>query len=151
MSTASPTTEYFSVPEQRADNWVKLNRLAAALQKRPDDAALREEAATMLAAMQPLEELNGYPGPRLLGRVHERLNSGDWRGFQRLTQRISSALLSNSYRDSVEVWKTEDESEASLMDILPPTLGRGQSRRPYFEVLIVTPDDRSTWSEMRQL
>ena len=105
----------------------------------------------MLAAMQPLEELNGYPGPRLLGRVHERLNSGDWTGFQRLTQRISNALLSNSYRESIEAWKTEDEGDAALLDILPPTLGRGQSRRPYFEVLIVSPDDRATWPEMRQM
>ena len=151
MSTDPSTIEYFSVPERRVDNWVRLNRLAGALQKRPDDATLHEEAAATLAAMQPLEELNGYPGPRLLGQVRERLNAGDWTGFQRLTQRISGALLSNSYRESPEVWGVEEEGEGSLLDILPPTLGRGQSRRPYFEVLIVSPDDRATWPEMRQL
>ena len=151
MSTTSNSIVYFSIPEQRVDNWVKLHRLARALQKRPDDATLREEAATLLAAMQPLEDLNGYPGPELTAQVRDRLNAGDWTGFQRLAQRISGALLSNSYRESPEVWGVEEEGEGSLLDILPPTLGRGQSRRPYFEVLIVSPDDRATWPEMRQL
>ena len=151
MSASSSDVEFFSIPEQRVDNWVRLHRLAAALQKRPEDAALRQEAAAILTAMQPLEELNGYPGPRLTAQVQERFSANDWAGFQRLVQRIGSALMSNSYRESLEAWKTEEEGESSLIDILPPTLGRGQSRRPYFEVLIVTPDDRATWPEMRQL
>ena len=151
MSVTSPAVEVFSVPERRVDNWVRLHRLAVALPKRPDDVALREEAAAMLMAMQPLEDLCGYPGPRLMTQVHERFHAGDWAGFLRLTQRISGALLSHSYRESPEAWSAEEEGEPSLLDILPPTLGRGQSRRPYFEVLIVSPDDRSTWAEMRQL
>ena len=151
MSASSSDVEFFSIPEQRVDNWVRLHRLAAALQKRPEDAALRQEAAAILTAMQPLEDLCGYPGPRLTAQVQERFSANDWAGFQRLVQRIGSALMSNSYRESLEAWKTEEEGESSLIDILPPTLGRGQSRRPYFEVLIVTPDDRATWPEMRQL
>src|SRR5436309_1359371 len=35
-------------------------------------------------------------------------------------------------------------------EVLPPGLGRGQSRKPYFEVLIVTPGERSTWNAMRE-
>ena len=53
----------------------------------------------MLAELAPLEELCAYPGPRLMTQVHERVQAGDWTGFSRLVQRISSALLSNSYRD----------------------------------------------------
>ncbi len=35
-------------------------------------------------------------------------------------------------------------------EVLPPGLGRGQARKPYFEVLIVTPGERSTWDDMRE-
>ena len=66
-------------------------------------------------------------------------------------QRISAALLANSYRDDPEAWKLEDEGEAYTPDILPPSVGRGQSRRPYFEILMVSPGERSTWPELREV
>ena len=74
-----------------------------------------------------------------MAQVHERLQTGDWTGFARLVQRISGALLSNSYRDDQEPWKADEEGEARVPDILPPSIGRGQSRRPYFEILLVSP------------
>ena len=33
--------------------------------------------------------------------------------------------------------------------VLPPSIGRGQARKPYCEVLIVSPGERSTWGPMR--
>jgi arginine decarboxylase len=101
--------------------------------------------------MEPIEDLCGYPGPRLMAQVHDRIRTGDWTGFLRLVQRISAALLANSYRDDPEAWKHEDEGEAYAPEILPPAIGRGQSRRPYFEILMVSPGERSTWPELREV
>ncbi|MGE5666982.1 MAG: decarboxylase [Betaproteobacteria bacterium] len=97
-----------------------------------------------------MEDLNGYPGPHLMAQVHERLSTGDWTGLARLVQRISIALLSNSYREDREAWTTDDETEAHLPDILPPSVGRGQTRKPYFEVLIVAAGERATWPVLRE-
>jgi arginine decarboxylase len=32
---------------------------------------------------------------------------------------------------------------------LPPSIGRGQARRPYFEILYVSPADRGMWPDIR--
>ena len=43
----------------------------------------------------------------------------------------------------------EDEGEAHVPNILPPAIGRGQARRPYFEMLLVAPGERSAWPTLR--
>ncbi|HEX6529530.1 MAG TPA: decarboxylase, partial [Burkholderiales bacterium] len=83
--------------------------------------------------------------------VQEHLKASEWKGFGRLAQRISISLLSNSYRDDAEAWKSDDEEdEAHVPAALPPSIGRGQARKPYCEVLVVTPGERSTWAATRQ-
>jgi len=150
----NPTMEirdFFYAAEARIDRWRTVNRVAKALatSQRPA-AGPGEDPRALLAELQPLEELCGYPGPGLMAQVHERLQTGDWTGFARLVQRISSALLSNSYRDDQQVWRVEENGEARVPDILPPSIGRGQSHRPYFEVLLVSPAERAAWPEIRE-
>ena len=84
-----------------------------------------------------------------MAQVHERLQTGDWTGFARLVQRISSALLTNSYRDDQEAWRADEEGEAASPRRPAPSVGRGQGRRPYFEILIVSPAERAMWPEIR--
>jgi len=145
-------SNFFSASEGRLDRWRTLNRIAKNMVgvAEQDAEALRQEAQTLSTDMGPLEDFCGYPGPRLMARLHERLKTGDWTGFARLGQRISNALLTNSYRDNTEPWKAEEESETRYSDILPPSIGRGQSRKPYFELLVVTPSERSMWPEIRE-
>ena len=145
--------EFFSASEARVDRWRSLHRLAKALSSSnaPQTEPLSAEAADLLATMEPIEDLCGFPGHRLMAQVHDRMRTGDWTGFLRLVQRISFALLANSYRDDPEAWKVEDEGEAYTPDVLPPVIGRGQSRRPYFEVLMVSPGERSSWPEIREV
>jgi arginine decarboxylase len=148
---AMDVRDFFYAAEARIDRWRTLNRVAKALAGtglRPVGVA--EDPKALLAELQPLEDLCGYPGPRLLAQVHERLQTGDWTGFARLVQRISGALLSNSYRDDQEPWKADEEGEARLPDVLPPSIGRGQGHRPYFEVLLVSPAERAMWPEIRE-
>lgn len=150
-----PTMEirdFFSAAEARIDRWRTLNRIGRALASAGPRAGGGPtlDPGPVLAELQPLEDLCGYPGPRLMEQVHERAKVKDWTGFARLVQRISSALLSNSYRDDHDAWKTDEEGDARLPDILPPALGRGQARRPYFEVLLVSPAEHAVWPEIRE-
>src|SRR5690349_5286744 len=144
--------EFFAASEARVDRWRTLNRLAKILAGTGPYSAggVRQEPKELLAELAPLEELCGYPGPRLMAQVRERLQIGDRVGFARLVQRISSALLSNSYRDDSASWRSDGDDETHAPDVLPPSIGRGQARRPYFEVLIVSPADRAMWPEIRE-
>lgn len=142
---------FFAASEARVEQWRLLYRYAKALAAASGAAMerLQSQAENLLQTMAPLEDLCGYPGPGLIVQLYERLGNKDWAGFARLVQRISLSLLANSYRDVPGAWKLEDEGEAHIPDILPPTLGRGQSRRPYFEVLLVLPGERSAWPALR--
>jgi arginine decarboxylase len=145
-------SNFFSAAEGRLDRWRTLHRIAKALAGagERDKEALRQEAQKLLADMAPIEDFCGYPGPRLMVQMHERLQTADWTSFARLVQRISNALLTNGYRESADAWKAEEEGEPRPTDILPPSIGRGQSRKPYFEVLMVSPGERSMWPEIRE-
>ena len=137
----SSARAFFSASEERVERWRELHR--AVKDKRQQDAAAQ------LAQLDALEDLCGYPGSRLMALVHERLKENDWPGLGRLVQRISLSLLSNSYRDDPEAWKSDEEQEdAHIPKVLPPSIGRGQARKPYCEVLVVTPGERSTWGAM---
>jgi arginine decarboxylase len=144
--------QFFSASEARFDRWRTLNRVAKALVA-PGGLGvdrLRAEFAKVMEEVTPLEDFNAYPGPHMMNNLQERLKTGDWTGLARLVQRVSAALLSNSYRDDTEAWSVDEEGEARLPDILPPSVGRGQSRRPYFEVLIVSAGERATWPALRE-
>ncbi|WNC94159.1 decarboxylase [Paraburkholderia sp. FT54] len=144
--------QFFSASEARVDRWRSLNRIVRTLatQSQQDASGLRDEALAVLDELRPLEDLNGYPGPFLMAQVDARLAASEWHTLSRLVQRISAALMSNSYRDDQEAWKAEEEGELRLPDFLPPSIGHGQSRKPYFEVLVVAAGERSTWPDIRE-
>src|SRR5262245_40186526 len=140
---------FFSASESRDERWRELHRAAKSLAAGGGQAdKAKQEAGALLKELSPLEELCGYPGPRLMAQLAERMKDGDGQGLARLTQRISISLLSNSYRDDPEAWKSEDEDDPHVPAVLPPSIGRGQARKPYCEVLIVSPSERSTWGAM---
>jgi arginine decarboxylase len=151
-----PSTEsagaraFFSASEERVQRWREVHRAAKALAGGGQADKLRPEVTALLGQLGPLEDLCGYPGPRLLAQVHERFKTAEWGSLARLTQRISMSLLSNSYRDDPEAWKSEDEDDPHVPKVLPPSIGRGQARKPYCEVLVVSPAERSTWEAMRE-
>ena len=101
MSTTSgdrplSLNQFFAASEARVDRWRTLNRVARALTATgPGSAAsLRLDPKELLAELAPLEEFCAYPGPGLMGLVHERLQTGDRTGFARLIQRISGSHFS---------------------------------------------------------
>src|SRR5690606_37771705 len=80
----------------------------------------------------------------------ERLEENDTAGFARLVQRIGMALMSNAYRDDAAAWSSDEDADAEMPDVLPPSVGAGRARRPYFEVLIVSSAERSAWPALRE-
>ena len=58
--------------------------------------------------LPPMEAFQAYPGGRLLNsinRIKERVAAGDALGTARLVQRVSSALMSRSYRSDAGEWE----------------------------------------------
>jgi arginine decarboxylase len=104
---------------------------------KPADGRAAVEAA--LAQVSALEDFFAYPGPRLMKALAERIAADDALGVARLVRRMSGALLAGSYRYDSGEWETNDEGGASVPDRLSATLEGGETHRPYFETLFVTP------------
>jgi arginine decarboxylase len=134
--------QFFSGPGARADRWRDLQDAAQAWAAGTDN---RTKFETMLAELAATEEYHAYPGSHLLVALRDSAAADDARSTHELVRRISTALLTRSFRRHAGDWDVNDEADASLPDILPPTLGRGESHRPYFETLIVTGLPAERW------
>ena len=134
--------QFFSGPGARADRWRDLLDAAQAWQAGTDN---RTKFETMLAELAATEEYHAYPGPHLLAALRDRAASDDARSTHELVRRISTALLTRSFRRHAGDWDVNDETDGAIPDILPPTLGRGELHRPYFETLIVTGLPAERW------
>ncbi len=136
----------------RNDQWRQMNALARAWTLAPAGPpanSLHEQAAGLFATILRLEQCWAYPGPKLLGAVRAALAARDAAMFTRLVQKISGALLSGDFRRSDIAWEAGAEGDEVLLDALPPELDRGPAHKPYFEVLVVTPSDPSSWERAR--
>jgi len=142
---------FFSAVAARLDLWRDLSRKVQAWAASP---ASRGEAKSQTActeaftALLPLESFQAYPGVRLLNSIKERLAAGDAIGTARLVQRISSALMSRSYRSDAGEWEAEDDATAAER-VMPTALGE-TAAKPYFEVLFVTGTPTSRWPALVQ-
>ncbi|MGH7876014.1 MAG: decarboxylase, partial [Candidatus Binatia bacterium] len=145
--------DFFSAAEARTDRWCEMSSVgraweSAIAQGQPPDKPLAE-AEQLLGEIGPLENYWAYPGPRLMATVRESLGEANAGVFARLVQKISNSLLTGGYRQDSGAWDPLQESEARPLDVLPPDGQTGESRKPYFEVLVVTPNDPSTWERAR--
>lgn len=139
--------QFFSGPGARADQWRELVDLAEAWSRGTKERAEFEAAIADLAVT---EEFHAYPGPQLMGALRDRAAMDDARAATTLARRIFNALLTRSFRQQTSDWETFDESEGAVANVLPPSLGRGEQHRPYFEVLIVTSAPAARWPALCQ-
>ncbi|HEY5769922.1 MAG TPA: hypothetical protein VIS71_08755, partial [Terrimicrobium sp.] len=124
------------MPAARADRWRDTVGLARAWSSgRADKAAV--EAA--FAELGPIEDFHAFPGPQLMGALEERLRSGDAASFTALVRRVSAAIVTRDFKFDSAEWSTVDDVTDTPAEVLPPTLGGGEARRPYFEMLMVAP------------
>lgn len=145
-----PIDHLFSSPAARSDRWrdiVSAGRTwASGGQRAPVQSAFDALGAT--------EEFFAYPGSGLLAKLRDRLNASDTSGFLKLARRISAFIATRGYKHDASEWMAEDESDnvtESALSFVP----RGSARRPYFELLFVSPVPEERRSqvidEMRRL
>ncbi len=142
---------FFSAVAARLDLWRDLSRAAQAWGSNPasrGDAGLHAACNEALTALLPMEAFQAYPGGRLVNAIKERVAAGDALGTARLVQRVSSALMSRSYRSDAGEWESEDDAQTAERAM--PTSHGESTGRPYFEVLFVTPTPSSRWAAHAQ-
>src|SRR5947199_1429115 len=151
-TTSLDLKDFFSAAEARSDRWRQLNAAGrawetAVVQGHPEDK-LHAEAARLLREIVALEHYWAYPGPRLRGAVGEAVDERNAGVFARLLQKISSALVTGSYRREGAAWDPLQDGEARP-ELLVPEAQQGDGHKPFFEVLVVTPTDPSLWERGR--
>ena len=144
MAGQTPThfDHFFSTTAARLDRWRELNARAQAWAADAQSGKPRVGRAAVEAALvelYALEEFFAYPGPRLMKVLSERISNDDALGVGRMVRRMSDALLSGSYRYDGGEWETADDADAAVPEWMSSALGDGDTHRPYFETLFVTP------------
>jgi arginine decarboxylase len=155
-AAAAPTAgvaEFFSAAEARTDRWRQLSAVVRAWQAAhargiADDAHF-SEAVGLFGEVAALEAYFAYPGSRLLAAIDESLAERNAGVCARLVQHVSGALLTNAYRHDTAAWDPVQDEGARAADLLPAELQTGNGHKPYFETLVVTPADPSTWERSR--
>jgi arginine decarboxylase len=133
---------FFAGPGSRGDQWRNLVEMAEAWSNDPDKRTKIESALAELAAT---EEFHAYPGIRLMAALRDYLTANDADATTAPARRITRALLTRSFRQNAGDWEADEDADGMAPDVLPPALGRAESRRPYFEVLIVTGAPPTRW------
>jgi arginine decarboxylase len=147
--------QFFTGAEARFDRWRSLLQVArasegAASQQRPEKEKYRATLSAALAELRQWEDFFAYPGQTLLRTLTDRIASGDLAGTARLTQSISTALLTHSYRNNLGDWEGEEQSPIGFAERVPGAGEETAPHRPYFEVLVVSPAQPAAWSELAQ-
>jgi arginine decarboxylase len=136
--------QFFAGPGARADQWQNLVELVEAWSNKMGTRAEFEDA---LLEMIPTEEFHAYPGSRLTAALRDHAAANDASAAAALARRITRNILTRSFRDNPGEWNAEEDEEASA-SVLPPSLGRDDAHRPYFEVLIVTGAPVARWQSL---
>ena len=100
--------------------------------------------------MAGLERYWAFPGIALFNEMLEALEDGDYGYFGHLVSRVSRSLKDGSYRRTASVWDMDADGEPEKANI-PDFHERHESKRPYFEVLVVTANsDEARQESIRQ-
>ena len=137
--------QFFSGPGARADHWRFLVDAAKAWS---DGSGNRNKFDDLFAQLEVTEEFHGYPGLRLMAALKEAAASGAASATAALATRILQSLKTKSFRQHASDWDIHDDGEHAATDLLPPSLGRTEPHRPYFELLIVTGVPATNWQNL---
>ena len=133
---------FFAGPGARGDRWQNLTEVAEGWSR---GAADRTRFKAALAEMTATEGFYAYPGSQLMAALRDHAEADDAHASATLARHITRAILTRSYRQNAGDWEAHEEGERVTPDVLPPTLGRTKSHRPYFEILIVTGAPAARW------
>lgn len=153
MNAQSKTTRrvdrLFSMPAARADRWRHFSSAAEGWAAgRVDRAAVQQS----LGDLATYEDYHAYPGTVAMQALAARVGQSDAAGAAQTARRIAAALLNKSYRSNPGEWDAPEDPSA-VAELVP--LGREQTARPYFEVLVVVSAPPAQWpglgAEIRRL
>lgn len=143
--------QFFLLHAARADQWREVLTAADDWVKGAGSAAKVEEE---LGDVALIEEFHAYPGMRQMARLRERLAAGDAAAVAGMVRVFADAILTQSYAHQVDGEHAADGGD-EFPEVVPSVMTHGERRRPYFEVLLVTPQPASRWpglaSEFRRL
>ena len=158
MSTATNASaprvdQFLMAAEARFDRWRALLQETRLWDRSTNQQTPGKHHAAVTKCFNELrqwEDYFAYPGQTLLKLLEERIASSDASGTARLVQSMSTALLTHSYRSSVADWEGEGQAAINLGEQVPVPGEESAARRPYFEVLVVSPARRTVWQELAQ-
>lgn len=146
-----PLEDFFSASDARNDRWRALNVATHDWAANgAGKAAAQQRVLQLFTEIMPIEDYWAYPGHVLMRSLKEAIDAQDANVAARLTQKIGRALLSGTYRNDTAAWDPLAEQEAGAGTALPPDVQGDLGHKPYFEVLIVTPNDPSQWEKGRR-
>ena len=151
MPTTDRIDNFLAMQSSRTDSW---RDFLTAAQDWASGSGTRAATEAALAEIAVIEEFHGFPGMRPMLRLREKIAAGDAAVTAELVRQYSDAILTGSFTRLAEAEASSDGGD-SLPDILPSVISGRDARRPYFEVLLVTPQASSRWpamsAEMRRL
>jgi arginine decarboxylase len=158
MSTATNASaprvdQFLMAGEARFDRWRALLQEARLWDRSTNQQTPGKHHAAVTKCFNELrqwEDYFAYPGQTLLKSLEERIASSDASGTARLVQSMSAALLTHSYRSNAADWEGEGQAAINLGEQVPVPGEESAARRPYFEVLVVSPARRTVWQELAQ-
>jgi arginine decarboxylase len=146
-----PLEAFFSANDARNDRWRALNvAVHDWAANGGTKAGAKEQVLELFKELAPIEDYWAYPGPVLMRSLKEAIDTQDASVAAHLTGKVGRALLSGSYRADASVWDPLAEQDAGPSQALPPDMQGEAGQKPYFEVLVVTPNDPSQWERARK-
>ncbi|GBQ89086.1 decarboxylase [Gluconobacter albidus] len=136
-----------ATPELRADRWISVLYLARKWEKTKEES-IKEQILSVLKNLEEIELYFSYPGSVCFNRLNDYLKEDDSKGFLRLSQRISTTIISKKFHRDVSVWDVENY-EDDPFNRLPQAISHVKAK-PYFEVLSVVPHARSRWQHIKE-
>ncbi|MCH8489270.1 MAG: hypothetical protein LAT81_04980 [Oceanicaulis sp.] len=129
--------QIFSLSALRSDHW---RHLLSVSKKWAAGKAGIELVQESLEALGPIELLHAYPGRKMMKKLSLALTEQGQDSFIALVSRISFAILARYYKDDPREWQIAFEGDESS-----DSHGvSGAPHRPYFEVLVVAPNNASS-------
>jgi arginine decarboxylase len=151
MPKSDRIDNFFAMHSARTDSWRSLLYCARDWASGSGSKAKTEDA---LADIAVIEEFHAFPGVRLMNRLREKLAAGEAAVVADLVRQYADAILTGTFTQMSESDGSTDGSDA-LPELLPSVIAGRDVHRPYFEVLLVSPQPPSRWpaicAELRRL
>ncbi|CAM5223630.1 hypothetical protein [Alishewanella longhuensis] len=123
--------QIFSLTALRSDHWRHLLAISRKWCAGKIDLTTVQDT---LQKLQPIEMLHAYPGKKLMSKLSQELHEERKEAFTALVARLSFSILARYYKEDPSEWALHNDGDVA------GGVSSDVPHRPYFEVLIVAPD-----------